>query len=110
MTRRHLPAALLVLLACAAVASAAEPATYTLPPDTLKKAEALYRTQIAMLLAAPAPVPAALLASDVALFEQGDRVALPGEPVSGGTAGNTGANHDDIDGRRELFIAGDASR
>ena len=50
MTRRHLPAALLVLLACAAVASAAEPATYTLPPETLKKAEALYRTQLAMLL------------------------------------------------------------
>ena len=47
---RHFPAALLCLLACATVASAAEPATYTLPPDTLKKAEALYRTQIAMLL------------------------------------------------------------
>ena len=49
MTRRLLTA-LLCLLACASVASAADPATYTLPPETLKKAEALYRTQIAMLV------------------------------------------------------------
>src|SRR3954471_15313750 len=35
--------------------------------------------QVAMLLAAPTPVPAGLLAADHALVEQGDGVALPGK-------------------------------
>ncbi len=42
--------------------------------------------QVAMLLAAPTPVPAGLLARDIALLEQGDRNTLLGECVRGGGA------------------------
>ena len=60
-----------------------------------------------MLLSAPAPVTAALLAADHALVEQGHRQALLGERIGGGAAGDAGADHDDIDGGGELEVADD---
>ena len=53
-------------------------------------------TQVAMLLATPPPIPAALLAADIALVQKCYRMALFGEPVGGGGTGNAGADHDDI--------------
>ena len=63
--------------------------------------------QVAVLLAAPAPVPAALLAADHALVEQGDLVALLRQGVGGRRAGDAGADHDDVGGGGELVVADD---
>ncbi|MEZ5283232.1 MAG: M48 family metallopeptidase [Vicinamibacterales bacterium] len=56
--------ALLVLLGCASSAGAQTDAitSYTLPPDTLARAEALYRTRVAMLMAGTVYGFAALMA------------------------------------------------
>jgi hypothetical protein len=61
-----------------------------------------------VLLAAPAPVAAGLLAGDVALLDHGDRVALLDEMVGGGDAGDAAADDDDVGGWRQFFIAWDA--
>src|SRR5471030_635341 len=52
--------------------------------------------QVAMLLAAPAPVPAGLLAADHSLLDQRHGMPLLGEIIGGGAAGHAGADHDDI--------------
>src|SRR5215211_1361911 len=64
--------------------------------------------QIAVLLAAPAPVAAGLLAGDVVLRDDGHRVALLGEMVGGGDAGDAAADHDDVGGWGQRCIALDA--
>jgi hypothetical protein len=58
-----------------------------------------------VLLAAPAPVPAALLAADHTLVEQGDRKPFLRQRVGGGTAGDSGADHDHIDGGGKFVVA-----
>jgi hypothetical protein len=63
--------------------------------------------QIAMLLAAPTPVPAGLLAANHALVEQRHRVAFLGEIIGGGAAGHAGTDHDDIDGGRQCVVTHD---
>jgi hypothetical protein len=61
--------------------------------------------QIAMLLAAPAPVAAGLFAGNVPLVEQRDRYALLRERVGSRTAGHAATDHDDVGGAWQLLVA-----
>jgi hypothetical protein len=57
-----------------------------------------------MLRPAPAPIAAALLARDHALFDHGDRQILLGERIGGRNAGDAAADHHDVGGARQLFV------
>src|SRR5687767_9817146 len=48
---------------------------------------------VAVLLAAPAPVAAGLLAADVTLFEKGDREPALGQEIGRGNADDAAADH-----------------
>jgi len=63
--------------------------------------------QVAMLLAAPTPVAAGLLAADPALLEQGDGEPLLRERIGRGAAGNAAADYHDVGRTRQLFITHD---
>ena len=63
--------------------------------------------QVAMLLAAPAPVPAGLLAADHTLLEQRHTVTAFRQPIGGRTARDAAADHHDFGGGREFLVADD---
>jgi hypothetical protein len=65
--------------------------------------------RIAILLAAPAPVSAGLLAGNHALFQQGNAVALTRQHIGGGSTDDATANDDDIRRRRSEASLGTIS-
>src|SRR5262249_7221488 len=70
--------------------------------------EALHRqrklAQIAVLLAAPAPIAAGLLTGDAPLLQKGNRHSFLCQSVGGGSAGHAAADHHHVCGTWQLFI------
>jgi len=63
--------------------------------------------RIAVLLPAPAPVAARLLAADVALLEQRDRLSALREEIPGRRTDNAAADDDDVGRVGKLLVAAD---
>ena len=79
-----------------------------LAPEVAPEFQALHGkwqfAQVAVLLAAPAPVAAGLFAADTALVDQGDRDTLLRQGIGRGAAGDSRPDHHDVGRGGQPFV------